>query len=310
LCAAVSEPAVRVLLGDVLSVACAVFWSCATVLFRKSGERIPPVALNVFKNAVAFVLFAVTLPVVGVPFLPAAHPAGDWLVLLASGAVGIGIADTLFFACLNRLGAGGSAVVTCLYPAFTVLAAFAWLGEPIGPSLLLGGGLMIAAILVGTWEPRAPRTPAERRQVTEGVIHGTLSVLFMAVAIVYAKPVLDRGNPWWTTTVRILGGVVFLGVQGLLPRHRAAVARAFRPDASWRVSVLGAFLGSYVAMILWIVGMTWTHVSTASVLNQTSTIFTLVLGVLFLRERLTLRKAAAVVLAFAGTAIVFLWAPG
>jgi drug/metabolite transporter (DMT)-like permease len=52
--------------------------------------------------------------------------------------------------------------------------------------------------------------------------------------------------------------------------------------------------------------MKYTLASTASVLNQTSAIFTLILATVFLRERLTVRKSLAILMGFAGGAIAVL----
>jgi drug/metabolite transporter (DMT)-like permease len=292
--------------GEFYSVACAVLWSIATILFRKSGESVPPVALNLFKNTLALVLFSASLLVRGEPFVPAEVPWRDWVVLLVSGAVGIGIADSLFFASLNRLGAGANAIVSSLYAPLAVLAAFVYLHEAIGLSLLVATAMMVAAILLGTWQPLTPQARADARRVAAGVAIGACSMLLMATAIVFAKPALDRTDPWWATTVRVAGGIVFLGGQGLLRRHRSAVVRSFRPSRLWLVTVPAVVVGSYLAMIAWIIGMKYAQASTAAVLNQTSTIFTVVLGWLFLRERVTLRRVLAVLLAFGGAVIAVL----
>ena len=210
----------------------------AIILFRKSGDHIPPVALNLFKNTVAFVLFLASLLVRGDRFLPAEVSGADWAVLLASGAVGIGIADSLFFAALNRLGAGGNAIVSCLYAPLAVLASFAYLHESIGLSLLFATALMVGAILLGTRAPGTPVAADDARKTLAGVALGSVAMLLMAFAIVFAKPVLDRTDPWWATTVRVAGGATLLGLQALLPRHHRDVARAFRPGRSWAVTVL------------------------------------------------------------------------
>jgi len=290
--------------GEFFSLACAVLWSVATILFRKSGEHVPPVALNLFKNTVALLLFAATLPIVGVSFAPPDPTGREWLVLLASGAVGIGIADSLFLASLNRLGAGGNAIVSALYAPFTVFASFAYLREPIGPLLLLATAMMVGAIVMSTWEPPAARPRPKPRRSLSGVLLGALANFLMAVAIVYAKPVLDRSDPWWAAFVRLLGGIVFLAVQGLVrPALRSSIARCFRPGRPWLVTLPASVLGAYVAMILWILGMKYTFASTAAVLNQSGTLWTVLLGWLLLRERMTVFKALAMVLAFGGSVV-------
>ena len=67
----------------------------------------------------------------------------------------------------------------------------------------------------------------------------------------------------------------------------------------------GALLGSYIALILWIAGMKYSdQVGVAAILNQSSTIYILLLANLFLKEPFTLRKAAATGAALSGIVIV------
>ena len=54
-----------------------------------------PLGLNAFKSVRSLLLPAATLPVAGVAHFPAAPP-GHFVLRLASGLVGIAVADTLF----------------------------------------------------------------------------------------------------------------------------------------------------------------------------------------------------------------------
>jgi len=78
------------------------------------------------------------------------------------------------------------------------------------------------------------------------------------------------------------------------------------PSRVWRTLVPASVLGSYVAMLLWLGGFKWASASTASVLNQLSTVFTIVLAWIFLGERLSLRRALGAALAVAGALLVLL----
>lgn len=289
--------------GELYSLSCAVIWAVGVILFRVSGERVSPVALNLFKNSVGLFLFLVTLPLIGVPYFPATTTT-DVLALVLSGVVGIGVADSLFFAALNRLGAANSAIVDCLYSPFVILCAFAYLHEPIGWQVLAAMALMTTAILVGTWQPRATGRSMDRRTVAAGVAYGVAGVLLMAIGLVIVKPVLEHANAWWVTTMRLVAGTAFLAIQGALPKHRAAVLAILRPGRAWRVAVPAGIIGCYLAMITWISGMQLTLASIAGVLNQSSTLFVVLLAAIFLKERLTLRKGVAVVMAFGGAVLV------
>ncbi|HEY3358635.1 MAG TPA: DMT family transporter [Polyangia bacterium] len=294
-------------IGEIYSVACAAIWAFATILFRKGGERVPPVALNVFKDVIALVLFLVTLPLLGVPLLGGGHATRDWVILLVSGAMGIGIADTIFFASLNRLGAVGSSIINSLYSPMVVAAAALYLREPLRTALIAGAVLMVGAILIGTWAPGAAQPRPDRRRALEGIGLGVLSMALMAVGIVLAKPVLTRTDPWWAATVRVIGGVALLALQALASSSaRREVLACFRPQRVWRLTMPAAVIGGYVGMVIWVMGFKYASASTAGVLNQTNGIFVLLFAALLLGERITTRKVVAIAMAFAGAVVVVL----
>jgi drug/metabolite transporter (DMT)-like permease len=289
--------------GEFYSALCALIWAIGVVLFKKSGERVTPIPLNLFKDVVGLILFTITLLLLGIPILHPERTNADWLILMISGAIGIGIADSLFFASLNRLGAGRSAIVDCLYSPFIILCSFCYLDESIGFSLVLALGLMTAGILIGAWNPEKTESARQKAQVRIGVALGVASMFLMAVGIVMAKPVIDRSDPWWATTIRLLGGVILLSFIGANRRYRSEVLRCFRPGPLWKVTMPTAVVGAYIAMFFWIAGMKYTDTTIASVLNQLSTIFVIVLATLFLKESLTVRKLIAIALGFAGGVI-------
>lgn len=299
--------------GEMLSAGCALFWAIAVLLFKKSGELIGPVTLNLWKNTVGVVLLGLTLLLLPRGLAtPPGMTGADVLTLLASGMIGIAVADSIFLASLNRLGAGRSAIVDCLYSPFVVSCAWLYLGDPVGPALFVAMALMAGAILLGAWQP-GPSTgpgangqpPMPARELHVGVGLGVLSMALMAVGIVLAKPVLDRSEPLWATEVRLLGGLSFLAVQTLASRTlRADAVRAFTPGPAWRVLLPAAVVGTYIAIVLWTMGMTWTRTGTASVLNQLSNVFVLFLAWPFLGEPLTWRKAGAIALGVTGGLVV------
>ncbi len=289
--------------GEFFSVFCALLWAVAIILFRKSGEKVAPVPLNVFKNTVATVLFPITMLLLGIPLFPAGTSFSTWAILLLSGALGIGVADTLLFASLNRIGAGRSAIVESGYSPLVILCSVAYLREPLRPSLLVAVALMVTAIFLGAWRPdKADRSKAPK-EIRNGVVFGVLAMILMAIGVVLAKPVLDHTDTWWATAVRLWGGMAILAVHGAMPRHRREVLRCFRPSKLWKVTIPAAIVGSYLAMFFWILGMKHTLTTTASVLNQTSSIFCLLLATIFLREPLTRRRIAAMAVGVTGAVV-------
>jgi len=108
----------------------------------------------------------------------------------------------------------------------------------------------------------------------------------------------------WVTFYRLVGGLVPLGL--LIPFHprRRAIFLPILFPKNWKYMFPGAFLGTYVGLIVWIAGMKHTQASIASALNQMSTIFIFILAAVFLKEKVTPAKLLSVILAILGALLV------
>jgi len=288
-------------MGQIWSLLTAVSWAVAVILFKKSGEVTHPIGLNLFKNLLAALLFVPTLYLFGSSlFIPVS--AEDLLLVLLSGALGIGIGDTLFFKCLNALGAGLSAIVDCLYSPFTIGLSILFLGEILTVRQVVGVVLIISAVLTATTERKSD--PADRRRIFAGVAYGVLAMAAMAVGIVIMKPLLGRLPLIWVTEVRLLGGVIVLLLVLLFHPSRRAIIRSVRSSRRWGYTLSGSFIGAYVAMLLWLAGMKLTLVSIAAALNQTSNIFIFIFAAVILHEKITVPRIIGIALGVGGALLV------
>jgi drug/metabolite transporter (DMT)-like permease len=287
--------------GEFLALATAMVWAFAVILFKKSGETVHPIALNLFKNILGAVCVLLTILVLGDDVLRDA-PDGDYALLLLSGAMGIGVADTLFFMSLNMLGAGLSAIVDCLYSPFVIGTAMLWLGERLTVVQFIGVLMIISAVLEAT--ARRHRAQLSRRNLWIGIGYGALSMAFMAVGIIMVKPLLERSPLFWASGVRLVGGVLSLLLILLLHPRRRTILTSLTHPKSWGFMVSGSFIGAYVSIVLWLGGMKWAQASVAAALNQTSNILVFVFAALFLKERMTLQRTVGILLAVGGVYLV------
>jgi drug/metabolite transporter (DMT)-like permease len=290
-------------MGEFFALLTALIWAMAVILLKRSGENVPPFTLNLFRVVLSTALLLPTVVLAGESRWDG-WSASDILILFASGIIAIAVSDTLFHMSLNVVGAGISAIIDCLYSPLTVLLAMLLLDERLGALQLLGMILVISGVLAASrHHPPHGVTP---RKLLTGVLWGVLAMVALALGIVIAKPVLDRAPVLWATTVRQFGCLLVMAPAALVSRQRRKILSVFRPSATWRVSVPAAVLGSYLALICWIAGMKYTKVGIAAILNQTSTMYILILAAIFLRERFTLRKAIASVIAVVGILLVTL----
>ncbi len=279
-----------------MALACALAWAGAILLFRRSSA-VSATALNLFKNVFASALLLATMLAVGVRF-DAHRSLVDWLELAGSGVLGLAVADSLFFAGLRRIDASIAAVADCAYSPTVLLLSALWLGEAMSARLVVGAPLVVAGLLVVSWQ-----RPGAARIDRRGVALAVAGVITTAFGVVLAKPALDRSSVVEATTIRLISGSIALfAFEAVNGRAREAAA-LFRPQRVWRSAVPATLLGTYVAMLLWLGGMKYGTASRAALLNQMGAIFVLVLSRLA-GERVPLRRWAGASIAVAGVVVL------
>lgn len=293
------------MIGEALSLGCALAWGISVILFKRS-EKVSALSVNLFKNVSATVLLGLTMLALG-SHIPADRSAADWARIVASGVLGLAVADTLFLESLRRLGAGMMAILDCVYAPLVALFSVVMLNETLSPGFLVGAALVVGGLFAATTGGAELREASRvAREHTGAVLLGLSSIAIMAFAVVLAKPVLDRSELVETTFMRLAAGSAALLPWVLLRRDRREILRVFVPQPVWRHLVPAALLGTYVSMLLWLGGVKYTSASVASVLNQLSVVFTLVLARVVLHEHLSLRRIVGGAACLAGAMVVLL----
>ena len=295
-------------LGQLLALSAPIVWSLAVIVFRKTGERVPPVAFNLFKMSFALVLLGGTWIGMRVWASPeSTHHPGGWpivAILLGSGVMGIGVADTLYLMGLNRVGAGLYAIITTSYSPSIIGLSVVFLGERLSPLQSGGVVLILSAVLLVT-SMRGPRGELDRRTLVAGTVLGVSAMFAQAVSVVMMKAVLDELPLVWANCWRLAGGVgsMFL-LLPFLPAHHRRGMRTLRERSLWPQMMLGAVLGNYLSLMLWLGGMKYTQASIAAALNQTATLWTFILAALLLKEPVTWKRVLGLVVGMGGVALV------
>jgi drug/metabolite transporter (DMT)-like permease len=287
--------------GEICALLAPLCWSVAVILYRQSGA-VSPVSMNLFKNVFALVLLGLTLLAAGI-VLPADRSWLDWGRLTLSGILGLSVADTLLFEGLKRVGAARVAVVDTTYAPMMITLSWLFLGETPGPWFLVGAAAVVAGVALATIERGRP---AEGRDYWIGTLCVFGAIVGTAAGVLLSKPVLEHSSLLEVTFTRLVAGTVglllFIGVRG----EWASAGAAFRPAPVWRTLVPGAFIGTYLSLVLWLGGFKWADASVAAVLNQIATVYILVLARVVLGERLRRRQVLGGGLAVVGATWILL----
>lgn len=163
-----NEPA---LIGLVLGVASPIIYSCYIILAARLGGEsrsgtgasggggIPPLAaVPLSLTGTAFGVCALRLAI-GRELLPLPIPSDALLPILGVATIAGIVPIGAFYAGAQRLGAARAALVSTVEPVYTIVAAGILFGERLTPTQLMGGALILGAVLVAEWEAIRPRQP-------------------------------------------------------------------------------------------------------------------------------------------------------
>lgn len=282
-------------LGEGFALLSALAWAVGVILYRKLGTYLPPLQLNFIKNALVLLMLGAALPLVHgleVPDISLAEIA----IAVASGMLGLALADTLYLKALNQLGAGRMGIIGNLYSPFVIALSFVFLGERLGPLQMIGFALVSSGVLLVSSKRTGETGQA---QALSGVVLGVVAILLMAVAIVMVKRVLEAQPLVWVSLIRMGGALLgLLLVTGLRGELHKLDPRRMR--VHWPTLLLAAFIGQFLSTLFWLGGYKYTDAMIAAIINESSSAFIVLLAWLWLREPMDRRRAGGIALAMAG----------
>jgi drug/metabolite transporter (DMT)-like permease len=143
--------------GALLALAASVTYTTYILISDRIIGAIDPFALAALVLTGATASFAVTGLATGSLDLRLPGEAWLWLILIA--LVSTVVAVSAFFAGLKRVGPSEAAILSTFEPVVTVALAFAVLNERMSPAQLLGGALVLGAVVLLQLRPRPARAP-------------------------------------------------------------------------------------------------------------------------------------------------------
>ena len=288
--------------GELAALTAAFLWALATVMFGRLGKALSPLVLNLAKGAIALILLALTLALVGQSRAGLDRQAVGLLAL--SGVVGIGLGDTAYFAAINRLGPRRALLLEILAPPLAALLALVFLQEALGPRAWLGMALTLAGV-VWVIAERVPGAAGQAKPDSRGIIYGVLAALGQATGAVMSRAVLADTEvaPMWSSLLRLGGGLIIILA---ILRYQGPVAGPLRSLKSPRLLAgvaLAAVLGTYLAIYLQQTALKYAATGVAQALTSTSPLFVLPLAAA-LGDRVSPRAIAGAVVALVGVGIL------
>jgi drug/metabolite transporter (DMT)-like permease len=286
-------------LGILAALISAFTWALGSILFRKLGNKVSPLGMNLGKNIIGILYLGTVLLVMGV------KPMGnrEFLILATSGLLGIALGDTFFFKALMYLGPRLTVLLGTLGPVVTVILAVFFLGERL--SLLAWIGIFLTTIGAAWILWKRPHQKEIKNQAI-GIRFLVLSILCGSIGIIFAKIGVASTSSYQALFIRFLGGALGLTIYGSINRQLKSWLVPFSDPRLLRFILITVFIVIFGGFWLFMLSLKYIDASIATILNSTEPLFILPLTALLLKERISLREIIGALVVVSGVVLIFM----
>jgi len=293
--------------GECAALSAAFFWSIAIILFKSVSNELSPFLITALKNTIGLICFIFLFFLLDFPIWNSTFNLYDYIKIIISGVLGMGLADALFILALSKIGANRVGIINCFEPVVIYIFSFIMLGTYLSIEQLFGFVIVIISILIINYEKDSDDIAPSIKK--SGLFLQVSAVLLSSFGIVLIKPVLAKVNgiiygQLWVTAFRLFPGFIFAWILFLFQKNKSILLYPLMNFNLMKKVLVGSFLGTFMALGFWILG--YANINKppiASILNQSAMIFIVIFSWIFLKEKITQLRILSIIFAIIGVCL-------
>jgi len=299
------------LAGPLAALVSSVLWAGAGIVFRRLRGRVPPLALNLAKNAIAAALVGITVAVVPGLAWPTTFATTPFVLLVISGVLGLTVCDSFFLRSIMEIGPRRATLLALLAPCLVfvgvLLPPFSQFDEVANVRPWAGFLLAIVGVaLAATGASPGTAEPLDAARERRGVRDALLAAVFQALGVLLARRAIELGSPAIPgALLRLASGSAGLVLVGAATRTLPAWKASLTVEGILPLVAVTAFFGTFLGIGLNQVSLAWSpSTGIATILNSLAPVWLIPLSFVFLGEKPTRRGLLATALALGGVALL------
>lgn len=290
----------KTIIGIGLALASTASWAACTLILKKLGEKLDPIAMTTIKASLGVIFLAILILATGKNFIISTESIYP---IFVSSLLGIAIGDSLFFASLSRLSPLVLSLILFVGPdLFSGIFGIIFLGE--NPSLIAWIG--IAVILIGLGFFIFPIKEEEGTTKTSvfGIIFAILSLVCTAYSMVLIKPILIENSTLTVTMYRMLFSAIVLLLFAIFTK-KISIWKNKLKDKTYNLKFAGTIaIATYGGFWLSLSAIKYCDLVLASTLMSLEPLFILLFMVLFCKYIPTKKERIGVVFTVLGIILI------
>lgn len=306
-------------LGEILSLAVAMIWTCTAICADEASHRIGSTTVNVIRLVLGTLFLGALLWItIGSPW-PLYADSRTWMWLALSALVGYVFGDFCLFNCYIYVGARFGQLFMTIAPLMAAIAGWIMLGEAMSWKAWIAMAITLCGIAISILS-RGEDHHLHTSLPLVGILLGIGAGIGQGVGLVlskigmqyYAEVIPPEATrvatmmPFAATMIRaIIGGAGFLLIMAL-SRKLYMLRDATHNKKGLLFAILVTLTGPVLGVSLSLMAVRYANAGIASTLMALSPVFILLPYSIIYKKKISLRELLGVVVSVTGVAIFFL----
>jgi len=293
-------------IGEFAALAVAVFWTVSALAFESASRKIGSLSVNILRLCLGLVFISIYTVIIRGHLLPVDATVHNWIWLALSGIIGLVLGDYYLFRSYPLIGSRFAMLIMTLAPPLAALFGFLILGESLNFIQLAGMIIVIMGIAIAIFNRPVKGEKLTIKLSSAGLLFAFIGALGQALGIVLSKYGMEGYDPFASTQIRIISGVVGFSIIITVLRRWKQVNLSLRNVQAMKALTLGAFFGPFLGISFSLLSVRHTEAGIASTIMAITPVMILAPSMWIYKEKITVAEITGSVISVAGVALFFI----
>lgn len=292
--------------GEFAALAVAIFWTITALAFESASRKVGSLTVNIIRLSLAFFFIGFFTLISRGRFLPVDASMHNWLWLALSGVVGLVLGDYYLFRSYPLIGSRFSMLIMTLAPPLAAIFGYFILGESLNIMQMAGMVIVIFGISLAIFNKPVKGERLSFKIAPAGLLFAFIGALGQGLGIVLSKYGMEGYDPFASTQIRIIAGIIGFSIIITALRRWGNVAAAIKNPPAMKALMLGAFFGPFLGISFSLLSVKHTQTGIASTIMAIVPVLILAPAAWIYREKITAVEIAGAIISVAGVAFFFI----
>jgi drug/metabolite transporter (DMT)-like permease len=292
--------------GEFAALAVAIFWTITALAFESASRKVGSLTVNILRLSLAFFFIGFFTLISRGHFLPVDASMHNWLWLALSGVVGLVLGDYYLFRSYPLIGSRFSMLIMTLAPPLAAIFGYFILGESLNIMQMAGMIIVIFGISLAIFNKPVRGERLSFKIAPAGLLFAFIGALGQGLGIVLSKYGMEGYDPFASTQIRIIAGVIGFSIVITAMRRWGNVVAAIKNPPAMKALMLGAFFGPFLGISFSLLSVKHTQTGIASTIMAIVPVLILAPAAWIYKEKITAVEITGAIISVAGVAFFFI----